>query len=84
MVNWDNIKNVSRDYELGRFVTVTNANYLQDTIKALKNKKYSYIIVCSKQKMQELKDWKIITQQKFDDNSYLVLIKKVNYFTCLL
>lgn len=80
MLNWDNVKNISEDYELGRFVTVTNAHYLQDTMKILENIKFSYIIVYSKQKIQEFKDWKVIIYQKFDDNSYLVLMKKVNRF----
>lgn len=84
MLNWDNVKNVSEDYEFGRFVTVTDENYLQDTIKTLENIKHSYVIVCSKQKIQEFKDWKVIIHQKFDDNSYLVLMKKVNCFIYLL
>jgi len=58
---------------------VTNVNYLQDTIRALVNIKCSYIIVCSKKKLQDLKDWKIITQQRFDNNSCLGLMKKVNH-----
>lgn len=80
MLSWDNVKNVSEDYELGRFVTLTNANSLQNTMKTLENIKCCYIIVCSNQKMQKFKDWKIIIHQKFDDNSYLVLMKKVNCF----
>lgn len=70
--------------ETGKFITVTNVNYLQETIKSLRKKTVSYIIVCSKQKLQDFKDWKIITQQKFDDNNYLVLIKKVIYLPYLI
>jgi len=57
---------------------VSSVNYLQDTTRALVNKKDSFIIVCSLKKLQELKDWKIITQQELNNNSYLTLMKKVN------
>lgn len=79
-MSWENVKNVSEADESGRFITVTNVNYLQDTTRALANKKCSYIIVCSKQKLKELKDWKIIIQQKFNDSNYLSFIKKVIEF----
>lgn len=36
-------------------------------------------MVSSKQELKELKDWRIITQQKFHDNNYLALLKKVNF-----
>jgi len=51
---------------------------LQDTTRALANKKNSFIIVCSLKKLQEFKDWKIIIQQEFDNNNCLTLMKKVN------
>lgn len=83
-MNWDNVKNASEYDKSGSFITITNVNYLQETSKALANKTLSYIIVCSKQKLQNFKDWKIITQQKFEDNNYLVLMKKVRYLEYLL
>lgn len=77
-LNWDNIQNVS-EYDIsGRFITVTNDKHLQNTIKSLVSKKCCYIVVYSKQKQQNLKNWNIITQHKFNENSYLTLIKKVN------
>lgn len=76
--NWEYIKNITDYNETGIFLTVTNVNYLQDTMKALSNKKESYIIVCSKHKLGDITDWKVITQQKLDDNNYLVLMKEVN------
>lgn len=84
-MSWDNVKNVSEYDESGSFITVTNVNYLQETSKALSNKTLSYIVVCSKQKLQDFKNWKIITQEKFEDNNYLVLMKKVRclqYLQC--
>lgn len=81
-MNWENVKNISEDDETGRFVTVTNDNCLQDTTRVLANKKCSYIIVYSKQRLQDLNDWKIIMQQKLNDNNYLALIKKVNQLNC--
>lgn len=57
---------------------MTNVNYIQDTMRALVNIKCSYIIVCSKQILRDFKDWKIITQQQFDDDITLGLFKKVN------
>lgn len=77
-MNWDNVKNVTGDDESGRFVTVTNVNYLQDTTKSLANKRNSYVIVWSRQQIHHLKDWKTITQRKFNENGYLALMKKVN------
>lgn len=77
-MNWENIMEVSDFDDSGSFITVSNVNYLQDTTRALANKKNSFIIVCSLKKLQELKDWKIITQQEFDDNNCLTLMKKVN------
>lgn len=77
-LNWDNVLNVSEDDESGKFITVTNIDYLHDTTKSLVNKKCSYIIVCSKQKFQNLKGWKIIIQQKLNDNNHLALMTKVN------
>lgn len=47
-------------------------------MRALANKKNSFIIVCSLKKLQELKDWKIITQQEFNNKHCLTLMKKVN------
>ncbi|XP_060835401.1 fatty acid synthase-like [Rhopalosiphum padi] len=76
-INWDNIKDVSDFDESGRFITVTNVNYLQDTTRALANKKNSFIVVCSLNKLQELKEWKIIMQQEFNNNSCLTLMKKI-------
>jgi len=80
ILNWNDVDKISEDDETGRFITVTNVNYLQDTMKVLANKKCSYIIVCSTKKLQDLKDWKIITQQNLNNNSYLSLMKKVNLF----
>lgn len=77
-LNWDNVQSLSEDDVSGRFITVTNVKYLQNTIKSLVKKKYSYIVVCSKQKLPDLENWKIITQQKFNDNNYLTMIKQVN------
>jgi len=77
-INWDNIKGESDFDESGRFITVTNVNYLQDTSRALANKKNSFIVVCSLKKLQEFKDWKIIIQHEFNNNSCLTLMKKVN------
>lgn len=68
------------DKDLERYVTVSNINYLQDTIKKLANKKCSYIVVSSKQKLQDFKEWKIIMQQKFNDSTYLALMKKASSF----
>ncbi|XP_029343545.1 fatty acid synthase [Acyrthosiphon pisum] len=76
-INWENIKDVSDVDESARFITVSNVSYLQDTTRALANKKNSFIIVCSLKKLQELKDWKIITQQEFDNNCCLTLMKKI-------
>ncbi|XP_016657076.1 fatty acid synthase isoform X4 [Acyrthosiphon pisum] len=76
-INWENIKDVSDVDESARFITVSNVNYLQDTMRALANKKNIFIIVCSLKKLQEPKDWKIITQQEFDNNSCLTLMKKI-------
>ncbi|KAF0755952.1 fatty acid synthase-like isoform X1 [Aphis craccivora] len=75
-INWDNIKGESDFDESGRFITVTNVNYLQDTSRALANKKNSFIVVCSLKKLQEFKDWKIIIQHEFNNNSCLTLMKK--------
>lgn len=77
-MNWDNVQNVLEDDQSGKFITVTNFDYLHNTTKSLANKKCSYIIVCSKQKLQDLKDWKIIIQQSLNDNNHLALMKKVN------
>lgn len=63
--------------ESEKFIAVTNMKHLQDTAEVLGNKKNCYMIVCSKQKCQEFQDWKIIVQQKFDDNIFLTLMKKV-------
>ncbi|XP_026822789.1 fatty acid synthase-like, partial [Rhopalosiphum maidis] len=76
-LNWHDIENVPENDESRRFITVTNVNYLQDTTRALVNIKCSFIIVCSENKLKDLKDWKIITQQKFDNNCCLGLMKKV-------
>ncbi|CAH1725990.1 unnamed protein product [Aphis gossypii] len=76
-LNWYDVKNAPKNDESRRFITVTNVNYLQDTTRALVNLKCSYIIVCSKQKLQDLKDWKIITQQQFDNKCCLGLMKKI-------
>lgn len=65
--------------ESEKFIAVTNVDNLRDTAEVLGNKKNSYMIVCSKQKCQEFQDWKIIVQQKFDDNRFLTLMKKVRY-----
>lgn len=78
ILNWNSVDKISENYESEKFVTVTNVNYLQNTMKALANKKYSYIIVSSLKKLQDIKDWKIITQQKLNNDSYLSLMKKVN------
>lgn len=78
-MNWDNVKNPSEDDESGTFITVTNINYLQDTTKSLTNKKCAYIILSSKHKLQDLKEWKAVTQQKYDCH-YLILLKKVINF----
>jgi len=77
-LNWNNVDKISENCESEKFITVTNVNCLQDTIKSLANIKYSYIILCSIKKPQDLKDWKIITQQEFDNNNCLTLMKKVN------
>lgn len=82
-MTWDNIRKTAEHDETGRFIMVTNVNYLHDTIQVLANKKCSYIIVCSEQKLQDLKNWTIIMQQNFNDMSYLALIKKVNYLNLL-
>jgi len=86
ILNWDNAEEISKNDVFGRFITVTNVDYFQDTTKALADKKCSYIIVCSTTKLQDLKDWKIITQQKLNNNSYLSLMKKVNLLinVCIL
>jgi len=76
-MSWDNVKNISEDNESGIFITVTNVNYLQDTVKALARKTRCNVIVCANQKIEDLKDWKIITQQRFNENSYLALMKRV-------
>jgi len=78
ILNWNTVDKTSNKYESGKFITVTNVNYLQNTMKALANKKCSYIIVSSSKKLQDIKDWKIITQQKLNNDSYLSLMKKVN------
>jgi hypothetical protein len=77
-MSWDNVNTPSEDDESGIFISVTNSNYLQDTTKSLANKTCSYIIVYSRYKLQDLKEWKAIIQQKHDDGNYLVLMKKVN------
>lgn len=74
-----NVKNVVNNNESEKFIAVTNIENLRDTTEVLGNKKNSYMIVCSKQKCQEFQDWKIIVQQKFDDNRFLTLMKKVKY-----
>uniref|UniRef100_A0A2H8TDM0 Fatty acid synthase n=1 Tax=Melanaphis sacchari TaxID=742174 RepID=A0A2H8TDM0_9HEMI len=76
-INWDNIRNVSDLDESGMFITVTNVNYLHDTVRALANKKNSVIVVCSLKKLQELKEWKIVMQQEFENNSCLTFMKKI-------
>ena len=53
-------------------------------MRALVNIKNSYIIVCSHKKLQDLKDWKIITQHQFNENNCMGLMKKVNINTYLL
>lgn len=78
-MNWDNVKNISSDDESGRFISVTNVDYIQDTMKSLANKTNSFIIVCSKQKLKNYKDWKIIIQQQINDTDYLALMRRVNY-----
>lgn len=78
-LNLENVQSISEDDVFGRFITVTNVEYLQNTIQSLVNKKYSYVVVCSKKKLQDIKNWKIITQHKFNDTSYLAMIKKVNH-----
>lgn len=74
---WDNVKNSSAYDKTGIFITVTNFCYLQETIKSLSNKKFSYIVTRSTHKLEHLKDWKIVIQQKFNNDTYLTLIKKV-------
>jgi len=78
ILNWNSVDKISENYESGKFITVTNVNYLQNTMNALANKKCSYIIVSSLKKLQDIKEWKIITQQKLNNDSYLSLMKKVN------
>lgn len=83
-MSWDNVKNITEDDESGIFITVTNVNYLQDTTKTLARKTRSYIIVCANRKIEDLKDWKTITQQRFNENSYLALMKRVKVkYLCL-
>lgn len=65
------------DDESEIFVTTTNVDYLQDTTKAFAMKKNSYVIVCSNKNPQDHRNWKIIAQQKFKENSYLALMRKV-------
>lgn len=77
-VDWENVNNITDYGETAKFLTVTNVNYLKDTMKTLSKKKESYIFVGSKQKLEDFKNWKVITQQKFNDDNYLGLIKKVN------
>lgn len=66
------------DDKTGRFITITNHNRLQDATEVLAEKEYCYICVYSTKELQEFKDWKIITQNLLEDNSYLALMKKVN------
>lgn len=81
MLDWDSEEMTKKDNkDSERYVTVTNVNYLQDTIKKLVNKKCCYIVVNSKQKLQDFKEWKIIMQQIFNDSTYLALIKKASSF----
>lgn len=68
---------LSNDDNSERFIAVTNVSYLQETTKALASKKCSYIILYSKQILQEYNDWKIIAQNKFDDDYYIALMSKV-------
>eukprot|EP00102_Acyrthosiphon_pisum_P016442 XP_008187406.1 PREDICTED: fatty acid synthase-like [Acyrthosiphon pisum] len=77
ILNWHDVEKQPENDESRKLITVTNVNYLQDTMRALVNIKCGYIIVCSKKKLQDLKDWKIITQQRFDNNNCLGLMKKV-------
>lgn len=63
---------------------VTNVDNINDTINVLASKKSCYIIVYSKEKLQDFKNWKVIMQQKFDGISHLALIKKVNILSFLV
>ncbi|VVC29220.1 Hypothetical protein CINCED_3A006213 [Cinara cedri] len=62
--------------ESGSYITAADYNDLKNTTKALANKKYGYVIVCGIKNPQAIKGWKIIVHQKFDDNTYLTLMKK--------
>lgn len=76
-MNWNNVRDVSEDDESGRFIIITNMKYLQYVTESLVGKTLCYIIICSKQKCQDLNDWKIIIQQQYNDTIYLTLMKKV-------
>lgn len=76
-MNWDDVKNATGDDQSGRFITVTSGDYLQDTTKSLANKRNSYVVVWSREKLGRLKRWNTITQRKLNENGYLALMKKV-------
>lgn len=77
-MNLDDARDVSEDDESGRFIAVTNWNHLLYTAESLVGKAWGYIIVCSKEKCQDFKDWKIIIQQQFNSKFYLTLMIKVS------
>lgn len=77
MIDLESVNNISNYDETGRFITVTNFSYLQNTTKAFDNKKCSYIIVYSKEKLSDYKNWSIIVQNQFNDIRYVALMKKV-------
>jgi len=78
------VEKIPENDESRKLITVTNVNYLHDTTRALANIKCSYIIASSTIKIQDLKDWKIITQQQFANNSWLGLMKKVNNYLFII
>jgi len=76
---WDSVRCVTDDDESGRFVTVTDVNYLKDSAKSLADKKCSYVIVWSKRPLRDLNEWRIIMQRELKGDCHLALMKKVRY-----
>lgn len=73
----EDVSGLREYYDTHCFIATTNYDNLKNTTEALDDKKYGYVIVCGEKKMQEIKGWVSIIQQKFDDRIYLTLMKKV-------
>ncbi|XP_050438788.1 fatty acid synthase-like isoform X2 [Adelges cooleyi] len=76
-MNWEDLTKLSNNKELRSYITVSSINYLQDCIKVLANRPNCYIIIISAKRIDDVKGWIMIKEQKFDKN-YVTLIKKVN------